>query len=54
MTAKAKKKARKKKARDYFQDVFESYFRGWRDGYVQAINDVQPVLDDQTNKESNQ
>jgi hypothetical protein len=28
--------------------------QGWRDGIAQAINDVEKVLDDQTNEESNQ
>jgi hypothetical protein len=39
---------------DYFEDVLTGYFQGWRDGYAQAINDVEHVLDDQANKESNQ
>jgi hypothetical protein len=36
---------------DYFEQVFDGYFQGWRDGYAQAINDVEQVLDDQTNKD---
>jgi hypothetical protein len=39
---------------DHFEDVLAAYFQGWRDGYAQAINDVEHVLDDQTDKESNQ
>ena len=38
---------------EYFEQVLDAYFQGWRDGYAQAINDVEHVLDDQTNRESN-
>ena len=31
-----------------FDQVHDGYFQGWRDGYAQAINDVERVLDDQT------
>jgi hypothetical protein len=41
-------------AGDCFEQVLDGYFQGWRDGYAQAINDVEHLLDDQTNKESNQ
>jgi hypothetical protein len=39
---------------DYFEQVLDGYFQGWRDGYAQAIKDVEHVLDDHTSKESNQ
>ena len=38
---------------EYFEQVLDAYFQGWRDGYAQAINYVEHVLDDQTNRESN-
>jgi hypothetical protein len=41
-------------AGDYFEQVLGGYFQGWRDGYAQAINDVERVLCEQTNEESNQ
>jgi hypothetical protein len=36
-----------------FEEVLDAYFQGWRDGYAQAINDFEHVLDDQGNGESN-
>ena len=35
---------------EYFEQVLDGYFEGWRDGYGQAISDVEQVLDDQTNE----
>jgi len=31
---------------DYFEQVLNGYFQGWRDGYAQALNDVESVIDD--------
>ena len=40
-------------AGDYFEQVLDGYFQDWRDGSAHAIKDVERLLDDQTNKESN-
>jgi hypothetical protein len=29
---------------DYFEDVFSAYFQGQRDGYNQALDDVEGVI----------
>ena len=36
---------------DYFEQDLDGYFQGWRDGYAQAINDIEQVLDNQTNEQ---
>jgi hypothetical protein len=30
---------------DCFGDVLDGYFQGWRDGYAQALGDVDQVID---------
>jgi len=30
---------------DYFEQVLDGYFQGWRDGYAQALGDVDTVID---------
>jgi len=32
-------------AGDYFEEVFDGYFQGWRDGYAQALDDVEDLMD---------
>ena len=29
-----------------FEQVLDAYFQGWRDGYGQALDDVEDVLDE--------
>ena len=36
-----------------FEQVLDAYFQGWRDGYAQAINDFEHVLDEQGHGELN-
>lgn len=31
-----------------FEDVLSGYFRGWKHGYRQALDDVDTVIDEQT------
>ena len=38
---------------NWYRDPDWPRYLGWRDGYAQAINDVEHLLDHQTNKESN-
>jgi hypothetical protein len=33
---------------DPFEEILDAYFRGWRDGYQQALNDVDVVIDHHT------
>jgi hypothetical protein len=34
-------------AGDYFEQVLDGYFQGWRDGYAQALNDVESLMGDE-------